>query len=65
MHLCKNKLGTGQHAQFEAIIDTGKALYREPSYEALEEEDAYGKYKCGVEPQRLAYMRPQVANGAV
>lgn len=27
IHLCKNKLGTGQHAQLVCIIDTARALY--------------------------------------
>jgi acid stress-induced BolA-like protein IbaG/YrbA len=29
IHLCKNKLGTGQHAQLEVIIDTARALYHD------------------------------------
>lgn len=54
MHLCKNKLGTGQHAQFEVILDPTRALYREPTYDAL--EDTYAKTR-GVDPTRLSYMR--------
>ena len=54
MHLCKNKLGTGNHAQFEAIIDTSRALYREPTYQEL--EVAYGNMPKDTSPDRLAYM---------
>ena len=54
MHLCKNKLGTGNHAQFEAIIDTSRALYREPTYKEL--ELAYGNIPSDTAPDRLAYM---------
>lgn len=36
IHLCKNKLGTGQHAQLEVLFDPSRALYREPSYKELE-----------------------------
>ena len=54
MHLCKNKLGTGSHAQFEALIDTSRALYREPTYREL--EVAYGNIPKDTSPDRLAYM---------
>ena len=54
LHLCKNKLETGQHAQFEALIDTTRALYREPSYEELKE--AYGNYSTTTHPDELSYL---------
>lgn len=54
IHLCKNKLGTGDHAQFEALIDTSRALYREPTYRELEE--AYGNFPKDTPPEGLAYL---------
>lgn len=55
LHLAKNKLGTGQHAQMEVLFDKPRALYREPTYEELEE--AYGNFstkRCA--PSELPYL---------
>lgn len=35
IHLCKNKLGTGQHAKIEVIFDPTRARYQEPTYNEL------------------------------
>ena len=52
VHLCKNKLGTGQHAQLEVIFDPSRALYREPSYKELEVYLSGGLAK----PDQLSYV---------
>jgi acid stress-induced BolA-like protein IbaG/YrbA len=50
LHLCKNKLGTGQHAQLEVLFDPSRALYREPTYKELEV-----LYSGGTRPEQLGY----------
>lgn len=54
IHLCKNKLGTGLHAKFETLVNTARAIYREPTYEEL--EAAYGMPSPKTSPTDLAYM---------
>lgn len=54
IHLCKNKLGTGNHAQLEVLINTQRALYREPTYEEL--EIAYGNIPKDASPEQLPFM---------
>lgn len=54
LHLCKNKLGTGQHAQLETLFDATKAIYREPTYSELEE--AYGLVQKTTKPEQLTYL---------
>lgn len=55
IHLCKNKLGTGQHAQVQVLFNRTRAIYREPTYEELEIANGNIPPSAKVSPDKLAY----------